>query len=131
MSVYSAAGSQVTVTRAETTLSHGLLVTPPRSGTPDRVANRRSRAEPHYAELSSEADRVLNALAALTDPGRVALALVSPEEFVVTLHGCLLSGKAAVPVDLRLSEEERDRRPGRRGCARNRAAAGLERVGCR
>src|SRR5258707_11688304 len=76
---------------------------------PDRVAIEGPERSLTYAELSSEAIACSNALAALTDRRRVALALASPEEFVVTLHGCLLSGKAAVPVDLRLSEEERDR----------------------
>jgi O-succinylbenzoic acid--CoA ligase len=37
---------------------------------------------------------------------RVALALES-EELIVALHGCLLIGAAAVPVDLRLGESER------------------------
>ncbi|HEY2161760.1 MAG TPA: AMP-binding protein [Solirubrobacteraceae bacterium] len=77
---------------------------------PDRVAIEGPERSLTYVELSSEAIACSNALAALTDRSRVALALASPEEFVVTLHGCLLSGKAAVPVDLRLSEEERVRR---------------------
>ena len=38
---------------------------------------------------------------------RVALALPAVEDFVVALHGCLLAGAVAVPVDLRLTEEER------------------------
>jgi O-succinylbenzoic acid--CoA ligase len=41
---------------------------------------------------------------------RVALALADPEEFVIALHGCLLAGVAAVPVDLRLTEGEREER---------------------
>ena len=41
------------------------------------------------------------------DGDRVALALPDVEDFVVALHGCFLSGAVAVPVDLRLTEEER------------------------
>jgi O-succinylbenzoic acid--CoA ligase len=37
---------------------------------------------------------------------RVALALPAVEEFAVALHGCLLAGAVAVPVDLRLTDEE-------------------------
>ena len=49
---------------------------------------------------------------------RVALALPAVEDFVVALHGCLLAGAVAVPVDLRLTDEERARRDwrGRRSC---------------
>jgi o-succinylbenzoate---CoA ligase len=41
-------------------------------------------------------------------PGdRVALALPGGEQFAVALHGCFLAGGIAVPIDLRLSREER------------------------
>ena len=40
----------------------------------------------------------------MRDGDRVALALPAGEDFVIALHACLLSGAAAVPVDLRLSE---------------------------
>jgi len=41
-------------------------------------------------------------------PGdRVALALAPGEGFVVAFHACLEAGMTAVPVDLRLSEDER------------------------
>jgi O-succinylbenzoic acid--CoA ligase len=38
------------------------------------------------------------------------LALGEPEEIVVAVHGCMLAGVAAVPVDLRLTEAERGER---------------------
>ncbi len=41
---------------------------------------------------------------------RVGLALAPAEEFVIALHGCLLAGAAAVPIDLRLSDAERELR---------------------
>ena len=44
---------------------------------------------------------------------RVALEIEDPFEFTLALHGCLLHGAPAVPIDLRLSEEERSLR--RRG----------------
>ncbi|HEY2317815.1 MAG TPA: AMP-binding protein [Solirubrobacteraceae bacterium] len=61
-----------------------------------------------YAELR---DRATDVGATLTERGvsagdRVALALPS-EELVVALHGCLLIGAVAVPIDLRLTEAER------------------------
>jgi O-succinylbenzoic acid--CoA ligase len=40
----------------------------------------------------------------------VALELADPVEFVIALHGCLLAGRPAVPIDLRLSEAERAER---------------------
>jgi o-succinylbenzoate---CoA ligase len=61
-----------------------------------------------YAKLSAEAIAASTALRRLGVGGsRVALALPPGEEFVIALHGCMLAGAAAVPVDLRLSEEER------------------------
>ena len=63
-----------------------------------------------YAELRAEAICAAGAIRRAGARERVALALAPGEEFVVALHGCLLAGVAAVPVDLRLSEEERARR---------------------
>jgi acyl-CoA synthetase (AMP-forming)/AMP-acid ligase II len=46
---------------------------------------------------------------------RVGLALAG-EQLIVALHGCLLLGAVAVPIDLRLGEA------GRRGCAVRRSS---------
>lgn len=60
-----------------------------------------------YAELFAAAGRVAGGLhdAGIRRGDRVALVMGS-EELVVALHGCLLIGAAAVPVDLRLTEGE-------------------------
>jgi O-succinylbenzoic acid--CoA ligase len=65
-----------------------------------------------YAELSAAAVGAAGALRAMAGPGAdcAAIALPPGEDFVVALHGCLLAGLAAVPVDLRLGDEERARR---------------------
>ena len=62
-----------------------------------------------YSELSAGA---IGAAGALQRQGvrsgdRVALALPSVEDFAVALHGCLLAGAVAVPIDLRMTESER------------------------
>src|ERR1700761_8859566 len=64
-----------------------------------------------YAALHDAARSAGGALLARgVRPGdRVALQMGS-EELVVALHGCLLIGAIAVPVDLRLAEAERHRR---------------------
>src|SRR5947209_9900032 len=64
-----------------------------------------------YAELYERARSVAGALVRdRAVPGaRVALALRS-EDLVVGLHGCLLIGAVAVPIDLRLTAAERARR---------------------
>ncbi|HET9074445.1 MAG TPA: AMP-binding protein [Solirubrobacteraceae bacterium] len=78
---------------------------------PERVAIERADDRITYRELLARA-------AAATPPAgpgeRVPLALADRVEFAVALHGCLLAGAAAVPVDLRLSESEQAlrRRPG-------------------
>jgi o-succinylbenzoate---CoA ligase len=41
---------------------------------------------------------------------RVALALAADAGFAAALHGCFLAGAVAVPIDLRLSAEEQERR---------------------
>jgi O-succinylbenzoic acid--CoA ligase len=77
---------------------------------PDRIAIEGSERTLTYSELSREAITFANALHAIGAGDRVAVALPPGAEFVVAVHGCLLAGKAIVPVDLRLSEEERARR---------------------
>ena len=76
---------------------------------PDRVAVEGPSRSLTYAELSEAAVGVAGALQRMgvRDGDRVALALPAVEDFVVALHGCFLAGAVAVPVDLRLTEEER------------------------
>jgi O-succinylbenzoic acid--CoA ligase len=65
-----------------------------------------------YAELEARARGGAGALRERgVAPGdRVALELPAGAEFVVALHGCLLAGAVAVPIDLRLTGEERSAR---------------------
>jgi o-succinylbenzoate---CoA ligase len=74
----------------------------------DRTALRVATDDLTYAELYARAREVAGALRARgVRPGdRVALAMPS-EPLVVALHGCLLIGAVAVPIDLRLREGER------------------------
>jgi len=60
-----------------------------------------------YAELFAAAGRVAGGLrdAGIRRGDRVALALPG-DQMVLALHGCLLNGAAAVPVDLRLTASE-------------------------
>jgi O-succinylbenzoic acid--CoA ligase len=76
---------------------------------PDRVAIEGPSRALTYAQLSEGAIGVAGALQRDgVQPGdRVAVALPEVEDFAVALHGCLLHGAVAVPVDLRLTEEER------------------------
>ncbi len=74
---------------------------------PERTAIESPERSLTYAELFAAADAAANALVRMGARERVALALPPGEEFVIALHGCLLAGVAAVPVDLRLSEQER------------------------
>jgi O-succinylbenzoic acid--CoA ligase len=64
-----------------------------------------------YAELLASAEAGAVQLGALgAAPGReVAIALPPGLAFAQALHACLLLGAVAVPVDLRLATEERDR----------------------
>ncbi len=64
-----------------------------------------------YTQLSEAAIGAAGALHRMgLEPGaRVALALAPGEEFLIALHGCLLSGHPAVPVDLRLTAAEQAR----------------------
>ena len=82
------------------------------SARPDRTALERGSDTITYREL------LARARAARPEVGageRVALAYEDRLAFAVALHGCLLAGGAAVPIDLRLSEQEQAlrRRPGR------------------
>ena len=74
---------------------------------PDRIAIEGPERSLTYAELRDAA------VGGGRRPGgcaRVALALPAGEDFVIALHGCLLAGAAAVPIDLRLSEAEQEQR---------------------
>jgi o-succinylbenzoate---CoA ligase len=77
----------------------------------DRPALTTPAGSLSYGELYAQASAVAGGLLACgVDPGdRVALVLPS-EELVVALHGCLLIGAVAVPVDLRLRAQERAQR---------------------
>ena len=79
---------------------------------PDTIAIEGPERSLTYAELSAAAIEAARALHDLGVHGgdRVALALPPGEDFVIALHGCILAGAAAVPVDLRHSEQERARR---------------------
>jgi o-succinylbenzoate---CoA ligase len=74
----------------------------------DRTALRSGSSDLSYAGLLARARDVAGALAERgVRPGdRVALAMPS-EPLVAALHGCLLLGAVAVPIDLRLRESER------------------------
>ena len=76
---------------------------------PDLVALRADDGALTYAELYAAATRAAQRLSALgVRPGdRVGIALPARCAFVETLHGCLLLGAAAVPVDRRLKAAER------------------------
>jgi o-succinylbenzoate---CoA ligase len=77
----------------------------------DRAALITAGERVSYRELYAQARVVAGALQrrGVTAGDRVALALPS-EELVVVLHGCLLLGAVAVPIDLRLREHERRER---------------------
>jgi len=64
-----------------------------------------------YAELYARARRAAGVIAGRgVSPGqRVAIALPAGLAFAEALHGCMLLGAVAVPVDLRLSAQERAR----------------------
>jgi len=76
---------------------------------PDVVALRADDGALTYAELHEAAKLAAQRLSALgVRPGdRVGIALPARQAFVEALHGCLLLGAAAVPVDLRLKAAER------------------------
>jgi O-succinylbenzoic acid--CoA ligase len=77
---------------------------------PNRTAVDAEDGTRTYGELL---DRARGVAAALADRGvapgeRVAIALAAGLDFVDALYGCLLLGAAAMPVDLRLAERERE-----------------------
>jgi O-succinylbenzoic acid--CoA ligase len=76
---------------------------------PDTVALRADDGALTYAELHAAATLAAQRLSALgVRPGdRVGIALPARRAFAETLHGCLLLGAVAVPVDLRLKAAER------------------------
>jgi o-succinylbenzoate---CoA ligase len=77
----------------------------------DRAALITAGGSVDYRQLYAQARVVAGALqrSGVTAGDRVALTLPS-EELVVVLHGCLLIGAVAVPIDLRLREHERRQR---------------------
>ena len=76
---------------------------------PDGVALQTPDGPVTYRDLLQAATRAAGALRALgVKPGdRVALALAPGREFVEAVHGSLLLGAIAVPVDSRLGDSER------------------------
>lgn len=82
---------------------------------PERTAAESAERTLSYAELEEAARRGAIALHAqgVNRADRVALEIEDRIDFVVALHACLLLGAPAVPIDLRLSEAERQVR--RRG----------------
>jgi o-succinylbenzoate---CoA ligase len=69
---------------------------------PDRVALEAPEGSLTYAQLLAAA------CLDVAPGGRVALALPPGLDFAVALHACLLAGAAAMPVDPRLAERERE-----------------------
>ncbi len=74
---------------------------------PDRVAIEGPERTLTYAELLAAAGRSARALRSIGARERVGVALPPGEDFVITLHAALLAGLAVVPIDLRLSPQER------------------------
>src|SRR3954470_16341261 len=71
---------------------------------PDHEALRTPQGSLTYSELLAAARRAAGALA----PGATGAIAPPPGfDFAVALHGCLLAGAVAVPLDLRLEERER------------------------
>ncbi len=85
----------------------------------DRAALETGDGRITYAQLELLSRRAAGALRERGVGGgdRVALALPAGSELVAALHGCMLLGAVAVPVDLRLGAEER--------AARTRGTAAL------
>jgi O-succinylbenzoic acid--CoA ligase len=82
---------------------------------PDRVAVESPDRVLTYAQLAAAATAVAGALQREgLGPGEpVALEMEPGLDYVTALHGCILGGHPVVPVDLRLAEEERERRRAR------------------
>jgi O-succinylbenzoic acid--CoA ligase len=76
---------------------------------PERLAIETVADQLTYAELEQRARAAAGALGerGVSRGDRVALALGAGVDFAVALHGCLLLGAVAVPIDLRLSDAER------------------------
>ncbi len=76
---------------------------------PQRVALEGPERSLTYTELSAAAIGAAGALQrrGVESGDRVALALPAVEDFAVAVHGCLLAGAVAVPIDLRMTSEER------------------------
>jgi o-succinylbenzoate---CoA ligase len=72
---------------------------------PNRTAVEAEDGTRTYAQLL---ERARGVAARLTHGERAAIALPSGVEFAEVLHGCLLAGAVAMPVDLRLAERERE-----------------------
>ena len=89
---------------------------------PERAALVTSDGTVSYRELAERALRGAGALSAAgVRPGHtVAIALPAGADYVTAVHGVLLAGAIAVPIDLRLTAEERVRRtpPGAYVCDR-------------
>jgi len=83
----------------------------------EAIALRAEDGVLRYGELHEAATLAAQRLGALgvTAGERVGIALPARRAFVETLHGCLLLGAVAVPLDLRLKPGERRART--RGCA--------------
>jgi O-succinylbenzoic acid--CoA ligase len=77
---------------------------------PERVAVETPGASSSYAELLAAARSGAGELAerGVKRGERVAIALPAGLDFARALHACLLLGAVAVPVDLRLSAQERE-----------------------
>ncbi len=77
---------------------------------PQQVAIETPQASLRYAELARAARAAAGELAerGVARGDRVAIALPAAPGFAQALHACLLLGAAAVPVDMRLSEPERE-----------------------
>jgi O-succinylbenzoic acid--CoA ligase len=82
------------------------------SAHPDRLALLTPAGPVTYRELAARARTAAGALKArgIGAGDLVALALAPGEDFAAALHGCLLLGATAVPVDLRLTAAERETR---------------------
>jgi O-succinylbenzoic acid--CoA ligase len=79
---------------------------------PERVAVATPDATLTYAELETRARGAAGALGerGVVSGDRVALVLPAGPGLVAALHGCFLLGAVAVPIDLRLSADERGAR---------------------
>jgi o-succinylbenzoate---CoA ligase len=76
---------------------------------PDRVAVEAHSAGVSHAELENRARAAAGALVerGVSYGNRVGLALPTGIDLVAALHGCMLIGAAAVPIDVRLGPSER------------------------